>query len=118
MYVEEQLYIEIYFNVYFTCKHSINHRYYILLYTTIVTITINLIVTVTIVLLNLYVAVSTGCRILHFVWSMHFPDVAASIGSNAYRHRRLTDKEYLPQLHFLRGLSVLLTAEAANIFEY
>ena len=41
--------------------------------------TINLIVAVAIILLNLYVAVSTGCRLPPLVLSMHFPDVAASI---------------------------------------
>ena len=49
------------------------------LYTTIATVTINLIVAVAIILLNLYVAVSTGCRLPPLVLSMHFPDVAASI---------------------------------------
>ena len=39
----------------------------------------HLIVAVAIVLLNLYVAVSTGCRLSPLVLSMHFPDVAASI---------------------------------------
>ena len=43
------------------------------------TVTINLIVAVAIILLNLYVAVSAGPRIPPLVLSMHFPDVAASI---------------------------------------
>ena len=38
-----------------------------------------LIVAVTIVLLNLYVAVGISCRIPHFVLSIHFLDVATSI---------------------------------------
>lgn len=59
-------------------KHSLNYRYWTL-YTTIATVTINLIVAVAIILLNLYVAVSTGCRLPPLVLSMHFPDVAASI---------------------------------------
>ena len=32
-----------------------------------------------IVLLILYVAVSTNCQIPHFILSIHFPDVSASI---------------------------------------
>lgn len=39
----------------------------------------NLIVAVAIILLNLYVAVSTSCQIPCFVLSIHFPDVASSI---------------------------------------
>ena len=39
----------------------------------------NLLVAVAIVLLHLYVVVSTGCQILHFVLSIHFPDVPAFI---------------------------------------
>lgn len=42
-----------------------------------------LIVAVAIVLLNLYVAVGISCRIPHFVLSIHFPDVAASICAEA-----------------------------------
>ena len=38
-------------------------------YTRIATVTINLVVAVAIVLLNQYIAVSTGCQILHFVLS-------------------------------------------------
>ena len=52
-------------------------------YTTIATVTINLIVAVDIVLLNLYVAVGINCQILQPVWSTHFPDVATSIGAEA-----------------------------------
>ena len=52
-------------------------------YTTIATVTINLIVAVAIVLLNLYVAVGISCQILQPVWSTHFPDVATSIGAEA-----------------------------------
>lgn len=43
----------------------------------------NLIVAVAIVLLNLYVVVSTDLRSPPFVLSMHFPDVAAFICSEA-----------------------------------
>ena len=39
----------------------------------------NLLVAVAIVLLHLYVVVSTGCQILHFVLSIHFPDVPVFI---------------------------------------
>ena len=49
------------------------------LYPTIATVTMNLIVTVAIVLLNLYV---TGCisyKIPPFVLSVHIPDVSTSI---------------------------------------
>jgi len=49
------------------------------LYTTIATVTMNLIVAVVIVLLNLYVAVSISCQIPRFVLSIHFPDAATSI---------------------------------------
>lgn len=52
-------------------------------YTTIATVTINLIVAVAIVLLNPYVAVGINCQILQPVWSTHFPDVATSIGAEA-----------------------------------
>lgn len=52
-------------------------------YTTIATVTTNLIVAVAIVLLNLYVAVGISCRILQPLWSTHFPDVATSIGVEA-----------------------------------
>lgn len=37
--------------------------------------TINLIVAVTIVLLNLYITSGSSCQILHVVLSIHFPDV-------------------------------------------
>ncbi len=43
----------------------------------------NLIVAVAIVLLNLYVEVSVSYRIPCFVWSIDFPDVAASIYAEA-----------------------------------
>ena len=39
----------------------------------------NLLVAVAIVLLNLYIAVSTDCQILHFVLSIHFPDIPVFI---------------------------------------
>ena len=45
-------------------------------YITIATVTIDLIVAVAIVLLNLYVAVGISCQTLQPVWSTHFPDVA------------------------------------------
>ena len=46
---------------------------------TIATVTMNLLVSVAIVLLNLDVTVSSGSRILPLVLSVHFPNVAASI---------------------------------------
>lgn len=48
-------------------------------YNTLSRTVVHLIVAVAIILLNLYVAVSTGCRLPPLVLSMHFPDVAASI---------------------------------------
>ena len=45
----------------------------------IATVTIGFIVTVAIVLLNLYVDVVVSWRILRFVWSTGSPDVAVSI---------------------------------------
>ena len=45
----------------------------------IATVTIGFIVTVAIVLLNLYVDVVVSWRILQFVWSTGSPDVAVSI---------------------------------------
>ena len=52
-------------------------------YTTIATVTMNLIVAVAIVLLNLYVAVAASYRILQFVWSARFPDASTSICEEA-----------------------------------
>ena len=52
-------------------------------YITIATVTVDLIVAVTIVLLNPYVAVGISCQILQPVWSTHFPNVATSIGAEA-----------------------------------
>ena len=46
---------------------------------TIATVTMNLLVSVAIVLLNLDVTVSSGSRIPPLVLSVHFPNVAASI---------------------------------------
>ena len=46
---------------------------------TIATVTMNLIVSAAIVLLNLDVTVSSGSRIPPLVLSVHFPNVAASI---------------------------------------
>lgn len=52
-------------------------------YTTIATVTINLIVAVAIVLLNLYVAASTSYQMPHFILSKHSPDAATSIYGEA-----------------------------------
>ena len=43
------------------------------------TVTMNLIVAVAIVLLNLYVAYGISCQIPHVVLSIYFPDVSISI---------------------------------------
>ena len=48
------------------------------LYTTIATVTMNLIVSAAIILLNLYVAYGISCQIPHVVLSICFPDVSAS----------------------------------------
>ena len=50
-----------------------------LLYTTIATVTMNLIVAVAIVLLNLYVTACISYQIHSFVLSVHIPDVSTSI---------------------------------------
>ena len=50
-----------------------------LLYTTIATVTMNLIVSAAIILLNLYVAYGISCQIPHVVLSVHIPDVSTSI---------------------------------------
>ena len=50
-----------------------------LLYTTIATVTMNLIVSAAIVLLNLYITVCISYKIPPFVLSVHIPDVSTSI---------------------------------------
>lgn len=61
----------------FGCKHSITTSFKPL-YTTIATVTMNLIVSAAIILLNLYVAYGISCQIPHVVLSICFPDVSAS----------------------------------------
>lgn len=72
-------------------KHSVKYSFVSIrrttgvepFYTTIATVTMNLIVAAAIVLLSLYVAIGVSYRILQFVWLTRFPDVTTSICAEA-----------------------------------